>query len=257
MKSYLKNLVVPILGTLPVQRALKKAIDVTDPTAGRKGLVALAIKYGTDKWHSHWYAQHYEKHFSHKRDDEIKLLEIGVGGYEKEDRGGASLRMWKEFFPKGEIFSLDIHDKSALEEPRIRIFKGSQNDSEFLRNVAGEIGTLDIIIDDGSHINEHVKKSFLTLFPLLAKDGIYAIEDTQTSYWEEYGGDSINLATSDTLMNFFKGLVDDLNYEEIAIRRPEFEPSYFAQNIVALHFYHNLIIVQKGKNKEGTTAARR
>jgi hypothetical protein len=26
-------------------------------------LVSLATLYGTDKWNSHWYAQHYQKHF--------------------------------------------------------------------------------------------------------------------------------------------------------------------------------------------------
>ena len=81
-----------------------------------------------------------------------------------EGRGKLSSRVWKAFFPKAKIYSIDIVDKSALEEPRIRIFRGSQGDPDFLRLVAKEVGHLDIIIDDGSHINEHVITSFETLW---------------------------------------------------------------------------------------------
>ena len=52
---------------------------------------------------------------------------------------------------------------------------------------------LDIIIDDGSHINEHVIRTFQYLFPKLKPGGIYVVEDTQTSYRQDYGGDDKNL----------------------------------------------------------------
>jgi len=109
------------------------------------------------------------------------------------------------------------------------------------------------MIDDGSHLNEHVITSFRTLFPLLAEDGIYVIEDTQTSYWPKFGGDSYNLNNANTIMNFLKTLTDGLNYEEIA--RKDYPPSYFDQNIVSLHFYHNLVFIYKGRNEEGSNSA--
>lgn len=40
----------------------------------------------------------------------------------------------------------------------------------------------DIIIDDGSHHVDHQLISFATLFPRLAPNGIYIIEDLQTSH---------------------------------------------------------------------------
>jgi tetratricopeptide (TPR) repeat protein len=67
----------------------------------KHSLVRLAKKFRTDKWGSHFYAQHYHKHFFPYRRREINLLEIGVGGWSHPLRGGASLRMWKAFFPKG------------------------------------------------------------------------------------------------------------------------------------------------------------
>ena len=170
------------------------------------------------------------------------------GGYEDPRAGGEWLRMWKRYFPFAKIYSIDIYDKSFSEEKRIRIFKGSQVDEVFLKEITEKTGTLDIIIDDGSHVNEHVIQTFKLLFPLLNEGGIYAIEDTQTSYWEPYGGDSNNLNNPTTMMSFFKTLSDGVNHKEFI--RPGYEPSYFDRHITSVHFYHNLIFVYKGQNVE-------
>ncbi|MEI6140135.1 MAG: hypothetical protein WCP85_12790 [Mariniphaga sp.] len=208
----------------------------------------LAKFYGTDKFGKHLYTPHYSRHLCKFKYKKIKLLEIGVGGYWDPNYGGHSLRMWKRYFPFGDIFSIDIYDKSQIQENRIKIFKGSQIDIEFLDEIIKEIGELDIIIDDGSHINEHVIGSFNFLFPKLKDGGIYVIEDTQTSYWEDFGGDSINLNNPKTTMNYFKSLTDSLNNEEFRIKN--YEKSYFDKKITSMHFYHNLIFIYKGTNHE-------
>ncbi|MFK7058789.1 CmcI family methyltransferase [Flavobacterium oreochromis] len=89
-------------------------------------------------------------------------------------------------------FSIDIYDKFKLQENRIKIYKGSQVDENLLKGICKEVGEFDLIIDDGSHINDHVIKTFEYLFPRLKKGGYYVIEDTQTSYWKEYGGSSVD-----------------------------------------------------------------
>ena len=213
-------------------------------------LIDLATKYGTDKWGSHYYAQHYDSHFSKFRDQSVNILEIGVGGYEDPQAGGESLRMWKEYFHHGNIYAIDIFDKSGLQEERINIYQGSQVDDDFLEGLLEKTGDLDIIVDDGSHINEHIIETFKLLFPRLKKGGIYAVEDLQTSYWKNYGGNSFNLRKKGTAMNFFKTLADSLNYEEID--NPYYEPNYFDLNIVAIHFYHNMVFIEKGENTEGS-----
>mgnify|MGYP001131217951 CR=1 FL=1 len=81
----------------------------------------LGKVYRTDKIGSHYYTQHYHKHFKKYRFKKVKLLEIGVGGYENPNAGGNSLRMWKKYFPFGKIYGIDIYDKSALQEKRIKI----------------------------------------------------------------------------------------------------------------------------------------
>ncbi len=212
-------------------------------------LPALAVHFGTDKWGSHWYARRYQTHFAPLRCHPLKLLEIGVGGYEKPQEGGESPRMWKAYFPNARICGLDIVDKRAHEEDRIAIAVGSQTDQELLRRLSRDHGPFDIVIDDGSHENPDVIRTFLALFPLLAQNGIYAVEDTQTAYWREFGGSPPGDPAAPTSMNFLKGLTDGLNHREFP-RGPDFNPGYFERHIVAMHFYHNLVFVQKGVNDE-------
>lgn len=209
-------------------------------------LKALATVYGTDKWRGHRYAEHYEKHFGPLRYKRLNILEIGIGGYEDPELGGNSLRMWRTYFPKSRIYGIDIYEKSLHNERRIKTFKGSQVDENFLDQMIRTIGRVDVIIDDGSHENEHVLFSFKHLFPLLSEKGIYVIEDTQSSYWPGYGGSSDDLTRQDTTMGFLKGLADGLNYVEF--KNEKYECSYYDTHIVAMHFYHNIVFIQKGLN---------
>ncbi len=211
-------------------------------------LKVLASVYNTDKWGEHWYAQHYETHFARLRHLKLNILEIGVGGYDNPKAGGGSLRMWRTYFPNSKIFGIDICDKSYHDERRIKTFKGSQIDDDFLGHTLQEIGTIDIVIDDGSHINEHIIHTFEFLFPKISQKGMYVIEDVQTSYWKSYGGSSDNLNRTDTAMGFFKQLTDGLNHVEY--RLENYEPNYFDRNIIAMHFYHNMVFLQKGLNDE-------
>ncbi len=207
----------------------------------------LALIYGTDKFGSHFYTPHYHKHLKKYRWKRINLLEIGAGGYKNKYDGGHSLRTWKKYFPFGKITAIDIFDKSPLQERRITILQGSQADEKFLHDVIDKIGTPDVIIDDGSHINEHVITSFEILFPLLKDDGLYIIEDTQTSYWEKFGG-SMDKRDQTNMMNYFKEKIDGLNHVEFI--EPGFIPGYTDTHILSITFYHNMIFIQKGNNTE-------
>jgi hypothetical protein len=210
-------------------------------------LTFLAQFYGSDKWGRHSYTNVYEKLFYSLRYKNINLMEIGVGGYDDPYSGGSSVFMWKSYFLFAQLFFIDIADKSRFSGGRAKVFQGSQGDSAFLRQVANEVGQFDIIIDDGSHVNEHQIETFKTLFPFLKSGGVYIIEDTQTSYWPKFGGG--NLGTKEyeqSCMQFFLRLVDGLNYGEFLDEK--FSPSEFSKKIVEISFCHNLIIVRKGNN---------
>jgi len=224
----------------------------------RNDLSKMAVAFGTDKSGGHFYTKHYQYHFEPLRRKKLNILEIGIGGYDNPCDGGNSLRLWKAYFPNSLIFGIDIHDKSYHDEHRIKTFKGSQVDGDFLRKIAESIGTIDIIIDDGSHYNNHVIATFKLLFPLMSSDGIYVAEDLQTSYWEKnlsgqnWDG-SKDLTASHTSMNFFKSLADGLNFEEFTV--DDYAASYFDKHIVSMHFYHNLVFIYKGLNNEGSNVS--
>jgi hypothetical protein len=228
----------------------------------RNNLKKLLPLYDS-KWNPDLFGQHYQENFAPIRKKQLKILEIGVGGYDDPYSGGDSLRMWKQYFPNSMIYGIDIIDKSALEEDRIKIFQGSQDDELFLRKVITETGKVDIIIDDGSHRNDHVIKTFKILFPELNNGGIYVVEDTHISYiptyanwskfcsddvaphWAEYGG-SLDLYDQKTMINFFKRLVDCLSHQEFI--HPGYTPNYFDRHIVGINFYRNQVFIHKGDN---------
>lgn len=142
-----------------------------------RSLDALAVRCRTDKSHLvHNFAQFYDSYFSSLRDKPVKLLEIGVGR-------GASIRMWRRYFPKGKMFAIES-------EPRrgkyrflgAKLFVGRQEDKTFLRNVMEKIGPVDIIIDDGSHRVDDQQITLGCLFPYLKEGGHYIIEDIHTSF---------------------------------------------------------------------------
>jgi hypothetical protein len=111
----------------------------------------LARWYGTDKGpSSHGYTVHYQRHLGTRRGEHLTILEIGVGGQET-NTGGASLRVWRSFFPAATIIGVDLYAKQLPPEQRITIVQGDQGDAAFLADLGKRFGPFDVVIDDGSH----------------------------------------------------------------------------------------------------------
>ncbi|KAF0206974.1 MAG: hypothetical protein FD139_3631 [Methylocystaceae bacterium] len=202
------------------------------------GLAQLALEFGTDKYPN---CRVYERYFEEFKERSTNLFEIGVGGYDKPEEGGGSLRMWKKYFKYGKVYALDFYDKSSHAENGITIYRGSQDDEVLLNKIADDMGRLDIILDDGSHICEHVIKSFEILFPRLNEGGIYIVEDIGTSYWPSCGG-SESLDDPNTSMAYFKRIADGIN--SFAFKH-KYEPTYADQHAAFVHFYPNFVVIQK------------
>ncbi|RKT17053.1 demethylmacrocin O-methyltransferase [Streptomyces sp. 1114.5] len=241
------------LRILAVTRSATQAITAVLSGIDKPGdLGNLAARYYSDKWGGmHWFTSHYENHFKDLRDKPVRVLEIGVGGYMTTTFGGGSLRMWRRYFTRGLVYGLDIFDKTVADQPRVKTLIGSQNDPEYLNRMAAEYGPFDVIVDDGSHVNEHVLTSFRTLLPHLNPGGVYVIEDTWTAYAPGYGGVEGKAAGQGTSIGLVKELVDAIHHEEHTGPDAGGEPSFQEANVVGLHVYHNLAVIQKGINAEG------
>jgi hypothetical protein len=164
----------------------------------------LAKAYGTDKSSEiHNYCVKYEKYIPFKRYDKINILEIGV-------LDGKSLSTWKEYFYRANILGIDINpDCKKYEEPRISVEIGSQDDGKFLSRTWQQYGPFDMILDDGSHMNEHVIYSFEHLWGSVKSGGVYIVEDCGTSYWSDWNGAYLK---HDSMIEYFKRLADDVNF---------------------------------------------
>ena len=152
------------------------------------------------------------------------------------------MQLWKKYFgPHARIVGVDINpDCKAFEEDQINIRIGDQNDPVFLKSLIDEFGIPDLILDDGSHVMEHIKTSFSVLYPLLDRNGVYLVEDLHTAYWEEFGG---GLRHDGTFIEFSKNLVDELNAKHT---RGALESTEFTRATSSIHFYDSVVVFQKG-----------
>jgi hypothetical protein len=203
-----------------------------------------SIKIVSDKQMSKWlnYFPLYEKYFNQFMGDNfqgpLRILEIGVA------RGG-SLEFWETVFGKRAIvYGIDISSECQnLEFSSATVRIGSQIDPLFLDRVVSEMGGLDIVIDDGSHLNSHVIKTFEILFKKLNFGGIYFIEDVATSYWPGVfrGGFRRKL----TMVEYFKNLIDIVNL-------PFFSEKRFKNGILegvhSIHFHQSVIVIGKQRS---------
>lgn len=177
----------------------------------------------------------YERHFRDFVYKPVTFIEIGCG------RGG-SLQMWKQYFgPHARIVGIDILPEcKQFEEDQIEIRIGAQQDRQFLESIVAEFGAPDIVLDDGSHVMSHVIASFAFLYPRVAKNGVYMVEDLHTAYWEEYEG---GLRKPTTFIELSKNLIDELNADH---SRGALAPTEFTKTTLSMHFYDSVTVFEKG-----------
>jgi hypothetical protein len=161
---------------------------------------ALCDKYGSDKgeiattghpypWPSHTYADFYEGKFGHCRDYIRNVFECGIGTNNPAFRSsmgqagkpGASLRVWRDYFPNAHIHGADIDRGILFREERISTFHVDQTSPDSIRLLWNSLSRIefDLMIDDGLHTYEAGICMFEHSFSMLREAGIYIIEDVQ------------------------------------------------------------------------------
>lgn len=143
----------------------------------------LATLYRSDKgtkcFFRHGYTLVYDRVFAPLRAKPITLLEIGLKPqphFLTKSRQ-TSLSIWRDYFPNGMIYGLDVIDFSDLSRGNVKIFQGDQGNIESLKATIREANEFDIVIDNGSHASYHQKITFETLYPAVKPGGYYIIED--------------------------------------------------------------------------------
>jgi hypothetical protein len=207
----------------------------------RPTLDELGAHYGTDKQWAHGYTPTYDQYLTPLRDDSIRLLELGWGGEADPNVGGASARMWRDYFPNGEVHVVELHPKNMADE-NITLWKGSQNDPKFLQTVA-EGEQFDIVLDDCSHVQSLTIRSFELLWPRVRPGGLYIVEDVHTAYQPAYGGHPDPDKGLATAMGFLKRCADQVNARVGA--SDYIRPGYVWLDVAMVAFHPGTVVVRK------------
>jgi hypothetical protein len=170
-------------------------------------LSRLCDYYGSDKGEvdstghpypnpSHTYADYYSSLFFHCRQTPTKVFECGLGTNNPDlpsnmgvnGKPGASLRVWKDYFPNATIYGADIDKDVLFEEPRIKTYYVDQLDPESISDMWEEVGVrdFDFMVDDGLHTFEAGSTLFTNSISKLAQHGVYVIEDVSGPDLREY-----------------------------------------------------------------------
>lgn len=187
-------------------------------------LSELCDRYGSDKgeldpqgqpypWPSHTYADFYERLFGHCRSHVRHVFECGLGTNNPAlessmgvlGKPGASLRVWRDYFPGAQVVGADIDREVLFEDDRIRTFYVDQTDAAAINALWLAVGNqvFDLMVDDGLHTFDAGVCLFENSAARLAPHGIYVIEDVSLpdlalfqNYFvgQDYKVDYVNLA---------------------------------------------------------------
>lgn len=163
-------------------------------------IAQLCDKYGSDKDSErvagvsyasapHTYAWVYSSLFEHCRHEFRKVFECGIGTTNVQiasnmgsgGKPGASLRVWRDYFPNATIFGADIDQSVLFGEDRIATFHVDQTDPTSVFRMWRMMGEqeFDLMIDDGLHEFAAGVCLFENSRDKLREGGVYVIEDIQ------------------------------------------------------------------------------
>lgn len=206
-------------------------------------------RFSSDKWEH--YFEIYDHLLKHLYDTDINFVEIGV-------QNGGSLEIARNLFgSQSKIIGIDIDPSCKhLETAGVasKIIIGSQVEDRCLNELIDVTAEIDVVIDDGSHIQSHMIATFIKLFPHVKQNGIYIIEDTHTNFSPEHQESFFGIG----LYDYFKGISERLNidYLDSSKRRGLYKTQRedrvndpriidITHDIFSIEFFDSLIAIKK------------
>ena len=203
------------------------------------------LKHLSRKWEN--YFDVYDKILPQYVGKKPNMLEIGVAK-------GGSTEMWIKYFDNEiNMFCVDI-DKACLDYKYDGVTVDAacldQSDPEqwdaYLKNKP----KFDIIIDDGGHEMVQQIVTLNKLFPYLADGGTMIIEDTHTSYWDQWGG---GFKRETSFIEYVKNLID-LQHAPFINAAPPPEVIAIFAGLKSVTFYNSMVILEKGPTRPAVEA---
>ena len=186
------------------------------------------------KWES--YFNVYEKIFEKFRGKKITFVEVGVSA-------GGSLEMWRDFFGENaRIIGIDLNPEAKiLEQDGFEIFVGNQSDPEFWKKFYSEIGTIDVLLDDGGHKNIQQINTVHNSIENINDGGLIVVEDTHTSYLKEYKNPSYF-----SFINFCNKIIENIHRRCDLVNK---RINLYSKKVHSLSFYESIVVLNIDSEK--------
>ncbi len=174
-------------------------------------------KFSSDK------CGHYFEIYDHLlkpyHDSDPTYVEISI-------QNGGSLEVARDLFGgHSKILGVDIDARcKALESSGVasHILIGSQVDEKTLAELISLAPEIDILIDDGSHIQSRMIATFINLFPYVKENGVCIIKDTHITYPAEHQQSFYGIG----LYDYFKGLSKRSNTDFIDPKKERIDSKF-------------------------------
>ena len=166
------------------------------------------------------YFQVYEEMFNKYVGKKITFVEVGVlqGGF---------LFMWREY--------------SGNHEYLAWMTLGSQSNKNFWRNFYAKVGKIDVLLDDGGHVNDQQIITLSESVNSINDGGIIMTEDVHTSYFKKFGNPS-----KYSYINYSKYLIDVVNSR---FPETEIKKNNFRNKIYSISFYESIVAIKINSKK--------
>ena len=152
---------------------VNKNIDKIDDLKNTQSLDEYLKYFDCDKSSLvHGYNKFYLKELEKFKDLNINILEFGI-------HYGASQAAFSKYFINSKIIGVDKNPYyKKFFSKRIRSLFCDVSDINSLKQLKNYLHSkVEVIIDDASHIPDHQLKTFLEMFGVLKKNGIYIISN--------------------------------------------------------------------------------
>jgi hypothetical protein len=203
----------------------------------------IGSHYCTDKVYANRtaainYLQIYEMYFERFKHLPVDIMEIGV-------RAGESINTWNKYFANANsIYGVEIDDAwwESLLQDHIHYVQGDATETAILDKFPSE-QEFDIIIDDGSHINEQIIKSFKIFYPRLKSGGIYVIEDLYNSYGDHFSSNELDISE---ILGSSSGIEQNKRIDiDMWLHKLETKLNNPHRDILFIHHWDSIIIIGK------------
>jgi len=185
-------------------------------------------KQGNGIWKWEHYFDIYHTHFRKFIGKEVKVLEIGI-------YSGGSLGMWKSYFGDHcKIYGVDIEEAcKTYENEYTKVYIGDQEDRSFWKTLFEEIGSVDIIIDDGGHTTEQQRITLEETLSKINPGGIYLCEDVHRE--------------NNRFAEYTKSFVDEMNKFKVDPKKKISlsEVTRFQATIKSICYYPYVTVIEK------------